>query len=141
MKLIDLVGEHVLEIVPMDISHPTDASASGIMFTLDDVTYLVFENPSDGYRSSVGVVLSFNGDAYELGGDKWPTNIREPVICSHRTNYEHGGESDMLEMRSKETGALIFSIGTENTDDYYPYYRSEWSPEELSGNAKERLND
>jgi hypothetical protein len=143
-ELKDLVGERVLEIVPnLNLRHPLSQDASGVLFTLDRTTYLVFEDLDDGYRSHAGPILSYEGAAYELGYDGYgsPVYIREKVICSHRTNGEYSGEADVLEMRSAETGALVFAIGTENTDDYYPSYFCAWHPEGLSANAKANAHD
>lgn len=139
MKLSDLVGEHVFKYVPKtDIRHPLCNDASGVLFGLDDTIYLVFEEESDGYRSSAGPLLSFVGSAYELGGS-YHEYLSEPVICSHGTRGQYGGESDALEVRSKETGGLIFRVGTDNVDDYYPSFVVEWRPENLSANSKARI--
>lgn len=139
MELSDLTGEHVLTFVPRtDVKHPFDADASGTVFGLDNSVYMVFEDPSDGYRSHAGPLMQYEGSAYSIGGF-YPDYIREKVLCTHRSSYEYGGESDVLEIRSAETGALVFSIGTENTDDYYPYFYVAWNPEGLSANGKARL--
>lgn len=141
-ELADLVGETVLELVPKtDLCHPLSGEATGAIFTLEDRTYLVFEDPSDGYRSGAGPLLSFNGSAYKIGGDWYPTYIREAVLCTIRTKGAYGGEDYVLELRSKKTGQLIFEIGTENVDDYYPSYVCRWSPEGLSANAKSELEE
>lgn len=141
-RLSELAGERILEAVPnLEVRHPFDPDASGACFTLDGRTYLVFEDPSDGYRSTASPLMSFAGSAYELGGNWFATYIHEPVLCSHRTIAEFGGEDDVLEMRSKETGALIFAIGTSNVDDYYPSFTAEWTPQNLSANAKTRAHD
>jgi hypothetical protein len=138
--LADLAGKHVFQIVPKDIRHPLVADASGILFVLDETTYLVFEDPNDGYRSMAGPVLSYQGGAYELGYDGYdfPTYIREPVACTHRSTGKDGFEdgADVLEVRSDVTGEIIFEVGTANRDDYYPYYVCRWSPGGLSANAK-----
>ena len=135
MELKDLVGEAVLGIVPMtDIRHPFDADASGVMFSIDQTTYLVFEDPNDGYRSAAGPLLHFAGDAYQLGTPN-SQYIREPVLISHRTRGEYSGEDDVIEMRSKSTGQLIFEVGTTNVDDYYPSFHCAWHPEGLAANT------
>jgi hypothetical protein len=138
-----LVGEHIFGCVPLKPRHPFDEDADGVCFMLDDTTYLVFEDPSDGYRSSAGPILSFDGAPYALGGDGggYPEYLKEPVLCTHRTTgedeYEDG--ADILEVRSKETGALIFAVGTRNCDDYYPSFVNSWTPEGLSANSKARI--
>lgn len=142
VELKELVGERTLEIVPRtDIHHPIPGSdANGCIFSLDGHTYLIFEDESDGYRSSAGPLLSFAGPAFQLGGGSfYPEYIREPVVCSHRTRGEYGGEDDILEMRSRTTGEVIFRVGTSNVDDYYPSFVCEWRPEGLSANGKEAI--
>jgi hypothetical protein len=142
MQLSDLVGEHVLEIVPrVDIRHPIPGSdANGALFTLSGKTYLIFEDESDGYRSSAGPLLCFEGSAYVIGGGSfYPDYIHEAVLCSHVTKGEYGGQDDILEVRSKETGEVIFRVGTDNVDDYYPSFVCEWRPEGLSANARGRI--
>lgn len=139
MLLSDLTGERVLKCVPkLDVRHPLCANASGAMFGLDDTIYLVFEDENDGYRSSAGPLLSFVGSVYDLGGS-YHEYLEEAVICSHGTRGEYGGESDVLELRSKETGELIFRVGTDNVDDYYPSFVAEWRPEGLGANSKKRI--
>lgn len=141
-ELVDLAGPGVFEIVPkLDARHPFDADASMVIFTLNGVTYLAFEDPSDGYRSHCGKLLSFEGSVYEMGTGEWyPTYIREDVLCSHRSKGSYG-EDDVLEVRSKETGGVIFEIGTTSVDDYYPSSTCRWAPENLSQNAKARAHD
>lgn len=138
LNFSDLVGEHVFEIVPkMDARHPTDPDASGVIFGLSGTTYLVFEDPSDGYRSSAGPILSFEGAAYELSGEGCETYLREKVVCSHRTQGAYSGSTDdVLEVRNAATGHLIFEVGTEDVDDYYPGYVCRWHPEHLSANQE-----
>jgi hypothetical protein len=133
----DLVGEHLFNIVPTKARHPFSNEADGVCFCLDDRTYLVFEDPDDGYRSTAGPILSWEGGAYALGydGHSFPDYIRETVICSHRTKGSYGNEDNVLEVRSKTTGKLIFEVGTEDVDDYYPCFVNRWHPEGLKANA------
>ena len=134
----ELVGEHIFKYVPkLDVRHPLSSDANGVLFGLDNMVYLVFEDENDGYRSCAGPLLSFEGAAYELGGS-YHEYLREAVVCSHGTRCEYG-EADTLEVRSKETGDLIFRVGTDNTDDYYPSFVVEWRPENLSANSATRL--
>ncbi len=144
-KFSDLVGEHEFGLVPiMDLRHPMSSDATGVLFVLDQTTYLVFEDPSDGYRSNAGPILSYTGGAYELGYSDYGSrlhHLKEPVLCTHRTSGQYGGTDDVLEVRSKETGAVIFEVGTENVDDYYPGYHVRWLPENLSANTKSRLTE
>jgi hypothetical protein len=74
-----MAGEHVFGIVPTKAHHPFSNDADGVCFVLDDTTYLVFEDPSDGYRSNAGPILSWQGGAYEIGyeGYGFPEYLRE----------------------------------------------------------------
>jgi hypothetical protein len=130
-----LVGEKILTHTPMlDVRHPFDADSNGICFTLDDTTYLVFEDGNDGYRSSAGPVLSFAGMPYEMGG-RGGEYCRLPVVCSWSTEGEYSRVDEVLEMRLKETGQVVLRVGTENTDDYYPCFVAEWMPPLRDGAA------
>lgn len=130
MELKDLTGPHVLDYVPrIDLRHPFDADASGCAFGLDGTTYLVFEDPNDGYRSSAAdAVLSFTGDLYRPGASVWPEGLKMPVICS----MEGRDGSGVLTMREVSSGRVVFEIGTHNADDYYPSYIARWTPPDAS---------
>ena len=124
-QLSDLVGEHLMEAVPrLDLRHPFDPDATGAAFTLSENTYLVFEDPNDGYRSAAAPLLGFAGSAYQLGGEYRTEYLRPPlkVVC---TMEGEGGE--VLTMRD-ERGQIVFEVGTDNSDDYYPSYIARWSP-------------
>jgi hypothetical protein len=124
VSLADLVGQHVLVTAPnLMVRHPFDPDASGVAFTLDDKSYLAFEDPNDNYRSSLGVLFCFAGDLYQLGGF-YPEYVRLPVLAS--MSAKPG--DDILELRDQATGQVVFRIGTANTDDYYPYYVASWTP-------------
>lgn len=138
MDLSEIIGEKTLDIVPMmNVRHPFDSEANGVLFALDDTTYIIFEDPSDGYRSYAGPVLSFKGSPCEIGaGSNYPQYLREPVLCRHVTKRgEFDGECDLLEVLSRNTGKAVFTIGTLNVDDYYPSFFCEWSPGGLTANG------
>lgn len=138
MELKDLIGEHDFTFAPnLAVRHPIDADANGVMFGLDKRIYLMFEDPSGGYRSTAGPLLSFEGAPYELGGEGWsPEYLRnQRVVCVHETRDEtYGGENDILSIRSARTGKEIMRVGTANVDDYYPGFVSEWFPDHLDAN-------
>jgi hypothetical protein len=128
-ELKDLVGRHKLDWVPRtDVRHPFDPDANGIVFSLDGTIYLVFEDPSDGYRSNAGPILEFKGGLYELGGVSPEYLFEKYVLASHETQGEYGGENDILVLRDELTGHEIMRVGTSNVDDYYPSFVSWWNP-------------
>lgn len=130
MYLNDFVGEYVLTYVPnLDIPHPTDRDASGISFQLNNTNITIFEDPDDGYRSHAGELITTEGYVPSVG--HIPEWIHEKVICTYCGNCE-----DILEVRSVVTGGILLRVGTENTDDYYPWFVAQWSPENLSKNTK-----
>jgi hypothetical protein len=44
---------------------------------------------------------------------------------------EEVSNNDILHLRSAKTGKLILSVGTSNTDDYYPSFVSDFVPETM----------
>ena len=115
----------LIKIVP-DARHPFDPSASGFAFCLWKaakwITAIVYENPSDGYRSSAEDPIIWP-DTPDGG-----TSVYVPVLVSALTgDYACDG----LEMRDRRNGKIILRLGTENTDDYYPWFCAEWTPENI----------
>lgn len=126
-ELSELVGERTMPCTPiMKASHPFDASAEGVCFKIDEAVYFVFEDANDGYRSMAGPLLGFVGDYWSLGGDKQYDHFRPPLKLIG-TMEGNGGE--VLTFRDAERGFIVFRIGTDNSDDYYPWFVAEWNPE------------
>lgn len=128
--LDQLVGPHKMRHTPTtDVRHPFDSDANGIAFSLGDTVYLVFEDPSDGYRSHAGPLLSYLGDFSALGCRTY-NYCDLDVVCSMRAKgpnpYDH--DCEILEVRVASTGDLILEVGTENSDDYYPSFIARWTP-------------
>ncbi len=125
MELIDLVGEHTLNHAAVVISSPFNTEASGIAFFMDGMAYLALEDPSDGYRSSLGIIFSAKADPYSMGIHNYES-INRKVVCKHVAKTEYH-ESDILEIVDSETGHTWLRVGTDNSDDYYPSFVSEWN--------------
>lgn len=133
MELKDLVGEHMLDAV--DFSNEQVKTwgehfeACQVMrFRLDGKVYTATEDPSDGYRSSMN----------EITVGDWPmTNVFQPVrvVGRHRTVYEYGGSSDVLELIDVGTGKTVIEVGTDNDDDYYPSFVANFQPEAMTPNV------
>jgi hypothetical protein len=97
-----------------------------INFVLDGVTYTAIEDPNDGYRSTMREIAT---------SDKSVSNTftGQEVLAKMRENdkYEH----DILDLIDVVTGKVVLSVGTGNTDDYYPYWVAEFTPENMGANA------
>lgn len=101
----------------------------GLCFILDDKKYQVYTDSADGYRSYCSEVFQ---------EDVVCNNVFEPIKVL--INYKNTGKyeaCDIIEMYSTKTGNLIATIGTENTDDYYPYVVNELEVENLDKELKE----
>lgn len=101
-----------------------------INFVLDGVTYTAIENPDDGYRSSLDkIIISEDGviNTFE------PIDVLVSYNESGRASYS--SQSNIIEFRDIVNGKIVMSIGTDNTDDYYPVFIAEWMPENLSVNG------
>jgi hypothetical protein len=101
-----------------------------INFILDGVTYTAIENPDDGYRSSMDKII--------VSGTK-VTNTFAPieVLVSYRDKTEgsYKGNCEILDFADTKNGKRVMEIGTDDSDDYYPSFVANWSPENLSINA------
>lgn len=100
-----------------------------INFVLDGVTYTAIEDPSDGYRSSLeGILVS----------DEKVTNNFAPVEVevSYRTKNSYMDDCEILDFIDTKNGKQIMEIGTDNTDDYYPSFVANFTPENMSINDK-----
>jgi hypothetical protein len=130
-----LVGSHTLsgvdeEVVKTESWYKGEyEDCNALRFTLDGVTYMAIEDPDDGYRSSMrGLVVS-----------KTPTKFTFtpiPVVVSARDKggYEDKDSAEVLEIRDARNGLVILEAGTENTNDYYPYFVGNWKPENMEEN-------
>lgn len=122
MELKELVGKHILQGIELcETEH-----VGCVKFTLDDITYMAVENPSDGYRSYCDDLVVVNESCLT----KLP-NIE--VMCCHITECGYGN-GDLLDFIDANNGKRFLRIGTENVDDYYPCCVFDYTPENLSCN-------
>jgi hypothetical protein len=122
-KFTPMLGEHTLYIFTPTVHHPFDASANGVCLQLDETTYLIFEDPLDGYRSACGKIITYAGTAESLGLG-YPELIRAPVLVRQPTREDFEG----IELLDRRNGKTILLLGTDNLSDYYPCFFCEWSP-------------
>lgn len=124
MELRELVGPHLLSGVDMTSS----GDANGIVFVLDGVAYQAMEDPSDGYRSYLGELSVVDADGVKN------RFAAVPVLARMR-------DDDVLEVLDGGSGDIVLAIGTENADDYYPWFVGDFTPEHMSVNAEARREE
>lgn len=102
--------------------------ANAMAFRVDGKVYVVCEDESDGYRSSMEYLREFSGPV---------KNVFTPcrVLVRRRTEAEYGGSANVLEFLDVTTGKLVLELGTDNDDDYYPSYVASFHPENMAANA------
>lgn len=125
------IGKHYLSGVERGVEIATngyDSDADTLSFILDGEVYTVIENPDDGYRSSMRELIKSDAKI----SNTFPP-IEVLVIEREDSNYE---SCDILDFIDVITGKIILSIGTDNTDDWYPCFVANWSPEDMCLNQK-----
>lgn len=132
MELKDLCGEHVLTGVDFDTIPPNPDEyydeANSMTFILDGKAYCAIEDPSDGYRSSLRDLFVATVESVK--------NTFEPcrVVGTHKTTRDYGGSCDILELIDVTTGQVVLEVGTDNDDDYYPWYVAYFRPQNMAAN-------
>lgn len=131
VELDSLVGEHVLDAVDactekINTWGDTFEDATAIKFRLDGVVYIAIENPDDGYRSSMKELAV-------------ATNAKERKCVNVFAGCEvvakkKAGNNVTLEFIDATTGKVVLEVGTDNTDDYYPWFVGNFTPENLAIN-------
>lgn len=119
MELQDLCGRHWLDAV--ELITGVGEEPNGIRFRIDHRVYTAYEDPDDGYRSSMREIVRERKTAM--------TNVFEPVhinaaMCSD-------ADTDILEFTDVETNKIVLRVGTNTSDNYYPWFVSEWQPENM----------
>ena len=137
------MGSGVLTGVQMTSLAPReqwDDSAQQVLFELNGITYAATEDPNDGYRSSLDTLLVVN----ERLINRFPP---VQVALMMRTSGPEDDDSDywrdgqILDFVDLASMKVVLSIGTDNTDDYYPWFVGVFLPENLSCNIPtEELN-
>lgn len=137
MELKDLVGFHKLTGVKRGrgLCHKDwrgiKEEAEFVAFQLDGVTYLAVEDPDDGYRSYCEKLVIDNSIEIARIPDT-------EVFCVMKPDSQYE-TNDVLLMLDAKTRSCVLEVGTENTDDYYPYCVMSWHPENLYFNINRRI--
>ena len=131
MDLSELVGNKMLSGIDRGTEKSMDIwseDANFILVVLDGIAYKFKEDPSDGYRSYMEEV--------EITNDKViNTFAPQPVICQMKPETDDYSRHNILEIFDSNNSKLVLELGTDNTDDYYPYCVMNWNPENLSINV------
>ena len=132
MKLMDLVGLHKLSGVDrlnenIELCGDEFQDCEVLNFVLDNKTYTAIQDPQDGYRSSMKEIKISNAKVVNIF-------CPQRVMCIYRVQLG-SHECDLLEMYDVHNGKLVLSVGTDNTDDYYPYWVASFYPENMSVNT------
>lgn len=131
MELKDLIGLHTLT----GVSTETKAlphyylddemyDASVISFILDGHTYTAVEDANDGYRSSMESLIV---NKFDCSNTFDPIN----VFGVYKTEGRNYNSCDILSLYGMD-GKLILEVGTDNSDDYYPSFVSNFNPENIN---------
>lgn len=132
MELIEITGKKILDAV--DFSTESIKSwgdsfedCEVCRFRLDGVAYSAVEDPDDGYRSHMRDLV-----VNEISTMKNEFEDCE-VLCRHRSKGDY--TCDVLELVDTTTGMVVLEVGTENTDDYYPWFQAIFNPTAMAANA------
>lgn len=96
------------------------------------VTYTATEDLKDGYRSCCGEITAEDGNHTQ---NRFCCKVRLELL-----KYCRSGECDLLRALDAKTGLLVFEVGTENIDDYYPAFVSHFAPDNMAINQERRPN-
>jgi hypothetical protein len=135
MILEDLVGPHNLGGVDFDTEQVETWGGHfepcGVCrFMLDGVVYVAMEDPEDGYRSSMRELTITTSPIKNAFG---------PILVTGRMQPDSKFEkNNVLELIDAATDKVVLSVGTANTDDYYPRFVSDFQPEHMAINAQLR---
>jgi len=115
---------------PKDPNETWSEDANTMTFVLDGKAYLVMEDYNDGYRSSMRDIVEVTGVDIK--------NTFEPVrvLAVYCEKCDYGGAADILKLIDVITGKTVLEAGTDNSDDYYPSFVANFTPENMSVNAR-----
>ena len=131
MQLEDLKGKHTLSGIEIGSREFDDGygymeERGFVKFVLDGKTYMAVEDPSDGYRSYM--------EELRVTDEECAVKLPDISVCCVMKDDSEWGTNDVLEFVDLGNGNIILAIGTQNTDDYYPYCVMEYFPEKMSCN-------
>lgn len=132
VELKDLVGECVLTGVdretaslPREYCEGEFEDCETIRFCINGTVYCAIEDPSDGYRSSMRKLIV---------SDTPIRNSFAPVRVLGHMKPNGYRDNDTIQFRDLASGDVVLEVGTNNSDDYYPSFVSEFNPQNMAIN-------
>lgn len=127
--LKDFLGPHTLELAGRIIDHPIDGNASSFLWGMDGNIYIAHEDPDDGYRSHLDFIDEFNRPyPSDKFGSAYESCLNIKVVGKWKGHSEIGG-CEIIEFVDK-SGHVWLEVGTDNVNDYYPFFVATWYPKE-----------
>lgn len=120
----DLLKEYegktgVLTAVLETTAHTREGEVGIFRFTLDGKTYTAEEDPNDGYRSYC--------EDFEVDDEP----LRHAFDCEVRLECHL---EDVLEFVDVKTNKVVLEVGTDYSDDYYPFCVQRFDPRNMAVN-------
>lgn len=124
MELKDLVGRHMLSGVDFGYNN----GANEVRFILDGNGYSASEDESDGWRSYLNDLNSFNG------------RIRNTFDETEVVIQEDDSDAGVFNFICSDNGKTVLRLGTDYSDSWYPVCVMEYTPENLPMNDIKKRN-
>jgi hypothetical protein len=128
-------------------------SSTFAIINLGGFYYAFAQNPCDGYRSSMGSVyhIEFEKESLELleqlkkedklnGYKKGPVVVEFTHVHHQESKHHENREFSGLEGHSLFNQDLVVLLGTNNVDDYYPYFCARVNEETFNANLEPTEN-
>lgn len=127
-------------------AEPDETAGSAFSFCIEGWTFTAFEDPGDGYSSSLAFLVAREGNfcaarfdpcsllprlrtSQQRQGDIEAESWRERIWALG----EHSeGHADVFELVEPSTGRVALSVGTERCEVYYPRFFGYHNPELLA---------
>jgi len=134
MKLKELVGIKKLDAVDFSTESIKNwgddyEDCCVCRFRLDGIVYVAVEDPDDGYRSSMKDLAI--DDSAKMKNVFPQIDVR----CEYRGKSNEYDGADVLELVDIKTEGIVLEVGTENTDDYYPWFTAKFHPKTICLNS------
>ncbi|MBK26115.1 MAG: hypothetical protein CME70_19110 [Halobacteriovorax sp.] len=104
-------------------------------FKLDDIIFKVLEDPDDGYRSHLGVI-EYGSQSNSIFFRTSLGKVRIEVYDGEKRGDSWGSEACQgYRLVDVNDGHIWLEFGTDNMDDYYPYFVFRHMPKDVQGTS------